>query len=277
MLAGNINVPPRRPNVRGRGSESSNSRRARHPSEVAGGVFLVRDVPLGLLTKGELTMYHYQCDWCGEQIRVASEQHVRANIALVTDQTDYRGKREEEAEPSRFFHVTPRRSRDEWDRLGLEVRNEEIGDCCYTRALRAIEGSGWEEPDAGLEWRLVPVGARLTEDGAIEEPSCDPLDWEPLWTTSTHGHPIPRRDDPRFRLLGSRLMPGVLNGRRYLEADIKTVGDLRRALADGSITRVRGVGPKIAEIIKDAFEEFLASVAAGELDTSKGRAGAVTA
>jgi hypothetical protein len=243
---------------------------------VAGGVFLVRDVPLGLLTKGELTMYHYQCDWCGEQIRVSSEPYVRANIALVTNQTDYRGKREEEAEPSRFFHVTPRRSRDEWDRLGLEVKNEAISDCCYTRALRAIEGSGWEEPDAGLEWRLVPVGTRLSDEG-VEESSCDPLDGEPLWVVRedggrrwTHG----REDDPRFALLGSRLTRGV-SPARYLEAGIKTVGDLRRALADGSITRVRGVGPKIAEIIKDAFEEFL--VEAGELDTAKGHAGAVAA
>jgi hypothetical protein len=111
-------------------------------------------------------MYHYQCDWCGKRINEVSEQYVRANIRIVTTEVErFSGKRIDEVEPTRFFHVTPLRTRSEWDRLGLdiEVGSDKLGDCCYTRALRAIEGGDFDEPDAGLEWRLVPVGARILD------------------------------------------------------------------------------------------------------------------
>jgi hypothetical protein len=101
-----------------------------------------------------------ECDWCGEEIDTRRDQYVKARISVITGELDHLRRPVEEAEPTRFFHVTPRRSRDEWDRLGLEVRSEAIGDCCYTRALRAIEGRGFDEPDAGMEWRLMPITAR---------------------------------------------------------------------------------------------------------------------
>lgn len=102
-------------------------------------------------------MYHCECDWCRERIDTDKQQYVRASIKMVTGKSDSLGRPDDETEPTRFFHVTPLRSRDEWDRLGIEVRSNEIGDCCYTRALRAIEGGDFEAPDAGLEWRLMPV------------------------------------------------------------------------------------------------------------------------
>jgi hypothetical protein len=110
-------------------------------------------------------MYHYQCDWCGKQINTERKQYVKASISIVTLEKDrIREERVAQAEPTRFFHVTPLRSKDEWDRLGLdiEVGSDDLGDCCYTRALRAIEGHDFDEPDAGLEWRLMPI------DGADE-------------------------------------------------------------------------------------------------------------
>ncbi len=64
-------------------------------------------------------MFHYECDWCGEQIDVQREPLAKVEIKIVTLERDHRGKRDEETEPSRFFHVSPLRSRDEWDRLGI--------------------------------------------------------------------------------------------------------------------------------------------------------------
>lgn len=113
-------------------------------------------------------MYHYECDWCGEPIKVEKEPFVKASITLVTTKRrDYSSKREEYAEPTRFFHAHDLRSVDEFDRLGIEVKHESLGDCCYTRALRQIEGVAPDTPpDMGLEWRLVPINEPQGEAAA---------------------------------------------------------------------------------------------------------------
>lgn len=125
-------------------------------------------------------MYHTQCDWCGKQIDTESEQYASAGIKIVTlEHGRFGGERVDEHEPTRFFHVTPLRSREEWDRLGLDVelRSAELGDCCYTRALRAIEGGDFDEPDAGLEWRLAPLGASISSAArsANQTPLSEPV------------------------------------------------------------------------------------------------------
>ncbi len=109
-------------------------------------------------------MYRHECDWCGKRIDVHGEPYVKASIEIVNTSKDWKGTREKRIEPTRFFHVTPLRSREEWNRLGIEVKDESVGDCCYTRALKSIEGEPeGGTPDMGLEWRLVPVGARVSE------------------------------------------------------------------------------------------------------------------
>lgn len=109
-------------------------------------------------------MYYYLCDWCGKSISAGQETYVKAAIEIVNTSIGARGRPKTTTEPARFFHVNPIRSRNEWDRLGIEVKDESLGDCCYTRALKAIEGQpDWETPDMGMEWRLVPIGATIQE------------------------------------------------------------------------------------------------------------------
>ncbi len=218
-------------------------------------------------------MYHHQCDWCGGVIRTSSEQYVRARIDIVTGRKDYAKRDDNETEPSRFFHVAPRRSGDEWDRLGIEVRSEEIGDCCYTRALKAIEAQGFDEPDAGLEWRLVPVGARLSEKGELESPDGGaPWELEALWEASRHKGWLQEREkcSPALAVL-TRWLCGTVSPNAYAERGIKTVGDLKRALEDGSISRVQGVGPKTADRVRAAFETFLAETMPEPAPQAKGK------
>jgi hypothetical protein len=121
-------------------------------------------------------MYYYQCDWCGGQIDT-QQPYAKANIKIVSASRDRLGRREETVEPTRFFHANPLRSLDEWDRLGIEVKDEGLSDCCYTRALNQIEGepdSG--TPDMGMEWRLVPVDAPVGETRAAPTSKPVPAD-----------------------------------------------------------------------------------------------------
>jgi hypothetical protein len=214
-------------------------------------------------------MFHYQCDWCGERINAHRDQYVKASIEIVTHETDRLGREETETEPTRFFHVAPLRSSEEWNRLGLEVRSEEIGDCCYTRALKAIEGRDFDAPDAGMEWRLVPVGARIEADGTVGEPvePPDPIDSEPLWQSREYGGKsfLGPRGEQDFLSLTRPMFEGTLNAAGFVDAAIETVGDLRRAIGDGSLLRVKGVGPKRAAATKAALEQFLAGMSASDV------------
>lgn len=214
-------------------------------------------------------MYHHACDWCGERINTTREQYVELAVEIVTLETErIREQRVRETEPTRFFHVTPLRSRDEWDRLGLdiEVRSDDLGDCCYTRALRAIEGNGFDEPDAGLEWRLVPVGATVSEPSAGEAEPCDkgvlaePL-WEPGYPRNDGSHTLRYRDDLGLGLW--RGGPASFNVHR-LRNHCTTVGDLKRAVDERTLLDVPGIGPKTFEWIKKELEAFLRKASARE-------------
>jgi hypothetical protein len=109
-------------------------------------------------------MYRYQCDYCGEQIAVErGTPYIEARIQFITGNADRLGKPEMLLEPSRFFHAHSVRGLEECDRLGIEVNAEELGDCCYTRALRQLEGVPVTDPGAGLEWRLMPAGETAQE------------------------------------------------------------------------------------------------------------------
>lgn len=223
-------------------------------------------------------MYHYECDWCHERIDVHRKPYVKVSIDVIGTTTDYRGKREAQVEPARFFHAAPLRSRDEWDRLGLglEVKDETLSDCCYTRALRAIEGDDFSAPDAGFEWQLVPVGSKVEGD-VVRVPDQGEdfgIDNEPLWTYKTvSGRPMVwLRDEDALQRLG-RVM--VYANRpcpvTYSEAGIRTVGDLRAAVAGDSLTDVEGVGPKTARAVTGALERFLAESEQAPTAAAKGR------
>lgn len=204
-------------------------------------------------------MYRMHCDWCGDSIDTSREQYVRARIEVMTGKKDYAGREETETEPTRFFHMEPLRTRDEWDRLGLQLEvRVPVGDCCYTRMLRAIEPVADGEPaDAGLEWRLMPVAGE--NEGQQAALAC-PEDLVRLWRLCEDK--VWYRKEPAFKALNGLLCPGMTCPRDYEHRHIDTVGDLRRAVADGSLRRVRGIGPKKLQEIKEALPPLLAALAA---------------
>jgi hypothetical protein len=171
-------------------------------------------------------MYHYQCDWCGESIDVKLP-YVRAAIEVVTTARSRLGEREKVIEPTRFFHAHDLRGVEEFDRLGIEVKDQNLGDCCYTRALRQIEGVGPDTlPDMGLEWRLVPVGAEIASPSPRRSRKQPPPDgpWNPDAVIS------------RF-VLG--LSPKVKHAVR--RARINTVEQIE-GMSDEEILRLDGIG-----------------------------------
>jgi hypothetical protein len=216
-------------------------------------------------------MFHTVCDWCRKSIKTGTEPYVRALIEIRTLERDRLNKRVDETEPTRFFHCAPLRSRGEWDRLGLdiEVRSDELGDCCYTRALRAIEGGDFDAPDAGFEWRLLPVGARDDLD-ASEEPG--PFDHEPIWERAGRSAvaglypagPIERTTPEPFHTFAFAAFKSPIGPADYADAGIRTIGDLRCAINEGTLTRVRHVGAKRAQQIAEAVERLLSDLGSGD-------------
>jgi hypothetical protein len=191
-------------------------------------------------------MYHYECDYCGGRINAGDVPYVRARIAFITGNQDRFGEQEELIEPTRFFHAHSVRGLEECDRLGIEVNAEKLGDCCYTRALKQLEGVPVTDPGVGMEWRLLPVGHEGREDREAR------LNGEPIWDKA-HKHPWPREE---FSFLRSpaRVFPGDLRS-----LGIETFGDLRGAIESGELRQVRGIGQKTFELFKRETEAFLAA------------------
>jgi hypothetical protein len=177
-------------------------------------------------------MYRTECDWCHNQIHTSREQYVEVSIEVVTHETDHLQRPKNEQEPTRFFHVAPRRSCDEWDRLGLEVRSEDIGDCCYTRALRAIEGTDFDEPDAGFEWRLVPL-----VDGPLPAQAGDPRGRAGL-DDDLHAFLQTLAPSPRFKLRHALADAGI------------TTLTLASELTDDELLAVNGIGPTLVRKLR---------------------------
>lgn len=60
--------------------------------------------------------------------------------------------------------------------------------------------------------------------------------------------PMPIDERPIHRLIPSRMT------HKLIEAGIITIGDLRRAMTKGPLTRFKGVGPGTQKAVEDAFE-----------------------
>jgi hypothetical protein len=189
-------------------------------------------------------MYHFACDWCGEQIKTQREPYVETSIQLISLGTDRLGKREQHMGPTRFFHARDLQSVDELDRLGIEVKHEEIGDCCYTRALKQLEGVPVTDPGAGLEWRLVPVegdeklaGGPVRVKGKLVERD-DELEAFCKWHTA--------------RAPGQRIAL-----RRALDAGNIETFQLLTELTDQDLRSLPGIGPRIVAAIRE-YEHIVA-------------------
>jgi len=206
--------------------------------------------------------YYTECNWCGADLK--GRDHASLPVKVKRQR---RGRLDahwaEEVRPTLHFCVADDGA--DYDRLGLD-RPDGDADCCFTRALAAINGTSLEAPDMGLEWRLVPVGATVNEasDGEAE-PVDEGVLAEPLWELDTHwsrrGKQI-RTFSPSLIARGLDLTacPTPFNV-YWLREDgsYETVGDLRRAIEDESLLEVKRLGQKTFRWIKETVERFLAS------------------
>jgi hypothetical protein len=119
-------------------------------------------IPGASTTKEEPKMgYHYKCDWCGACLN--GEDYAKLPVAVKRRRrTRNEAHWAEEVRPTLFFCVPPEPDREGLNRMGLPD-DETPSDSCFERAMLAIQGTDTETPDMGLEWRLVPIGARVSE------------------------------------------------------------------------------------------------------------------
>jgi hypothetical protein len=151
----------------------------------------------------------------------------------------------EEVRPTLHFCITPRPDN---DRLGLPDPEDDKIDAgsCYQRALAMIRGrvtEAPETPDLGLEWRLVPVGAKLVtpdddhaDEGAVDD--APGVRWGKSITMEMRIH----------ELLG--LGPRAAYALHHV--GVLTIADAA-ARPEAELLRVPGVGPKTMQVVRRAI------------------------
>jgi hypothetical protein len=155
------------------------------------------------------------CDWCGEALYRVDYAKMAITIQRVKG-TYLERKWAEEVEVTRHFCVAPKVDR---NRMGLEAEDDDRSDSCYGRAIAAITGMELEQPDMGMEWRLVP--------------------------TATSTPFVPLSDEMRIQF--QRLTPraqSALNAKR-----ITTVEQID-ARSDDHLLAIEGVGIKSVRILR---------------------------
>jgi hypothetical protein len=176
--------------------------------------------------------YAITCDYCGELIDRGDDL---TQMVTVEARGDKGG---------------PKRSRWKSGYVG-----HYHGQPCWRTVFEAIKGI--HEPDDGLESIPTATPAQLAELRAGDHAGESPLDHEPLFEEVYNARcgqafPRKRRGTPSFA--------GV-SPYHVFDAGIRTVGDLRRAIKEGTILEVTNVGPRTAARIEAELANFLASKA----------------
>jgi hypothetical protein len=226
--------------------------------------------PRSTRPKGARVSRYIECNWCGQDL------YGRDYAGLPVTIKRRRASRldaawAEERRSALHFCVAPDDS-EERNRMGLPRSDEKDAESCLTRALAMIEGTGTATPNMGLEWRLVPAGAVISEasDERVAEVVHDEGAMaEPLWVFD---HPAMRgcggesrrwfNHELEARGLNLTDCPTSFNIYRLRDDGYETVGDLYRSIQDESLLKVRGVGLKTLRWMKDKVDAFLASESA---------------
>jgi hypothetical protein len=196
--------------------------------------------------------YYVECNWCGANLH--GRDHAQLGVLIKRTRRRLR----DETRPMMHFCVADDGL--DYDRLGLEPGEE--AESCLTRALAAVDGTELQQPDMGMEWRLVPVGSTVRETEVV--PADTGLMAEPLWEDAYRGRGWRRELVEQGLDLDSRGRPGPFNVYR-LRDHYETVGDLKRAIDDESLRDVKGVGPSTFAWIKEQVYAFLASETAAKV------------
>ncbi len=176
--------------------------------------------------------YQVKCDWCEAPVHLNDDHAVldvvvnrRKEVRSILDQ-----KWAKEARPTLHFCVEPREST---DRMGL-VETEGEPDDCYQRAMAAIHLRPTERPDMGMEWRLAPVGAVVSD---------------PVTADEAHGNrtptPMPVPPDADLKTFLATLAPSPRSalGRALRRQGVSSLEQID-AMSDDELMALAGVGWK---------------------------------
>ncbi len=201
--------------------------------------------------------YRTACDWCGATL--LSKEHAEFDVTIHRiRRTELEAEWAKEARPSLHFCVTPAPDPEARNRMGLPDENEDAVDDCYTQAVAAITA----RPEIGLEWRLMPSRG----DGA----ETDPAPATPNLSGSLVGLSMEEhRAAYDARVAIAKSSGGLLQLRLpdrieypLLRDGILTIADVERALSDGSIFDVHGIGRSRANELRAILAEYRGGVTA---------------
>ena len=188
------------------------------------------------------------CDWCGADLY--SRDYAELIVTVKRRRTGILdAKWAQEARPTLHFCVGAELDREGRNRMGLPDE-EDAGDGCFERAVRAVRGTRTATPDMGLKWRLPPVGVKVED----RRPSAAP--------------PAPVAPDAD---LASFLAPLAPQPRAALKRALRAAGvatlDQLDAMTDDELMDMPGVGWTTRTKIRD----FLARrTAAQETEKANG-------
>lgn len=197
--------------------------------------------------------YRTLCNWCGE--RLDGKENAELQVVVSRPAKTRLGREwAQEIRPTLHFCITPRV---DYDRLGLEAPDDGERDAgsCYARAIAAIQGRKLNEPDLGMEWRLMPVDEVVLIDGS-QVPDGAPLPDGPLRGKALMNEirrepPPPLTRNHPIRYLD--IAPGVDHA--LFRAGYTTVGDILDTPA-AKLEAIPGVGPKTIQRITTKLRDY---------------------
>ena len=181
-------------------------------------------------------MIQVRCDYCGEEI-----DRARGDVQCITVHAEG-----DKGGPKR------RRWRD-----GYVAHYH--GEPCYHAVFDAIQEI--HEPDDGLEGIPTATAAQLAARPSLDHADDSPLDLQTLFEERDNpggaSFPLYRLSSD---LRGSGLTLGGIYPGDYVREGIRTVGDLKRAIDDGTILNIAGVGPKTAAKVEAGLLRYLSTL-----------------
>ena len=191
--------------------------------------------------------YRVHCNWCGKQLfredMAVLEITVERRAAASRRERDWA----QEKRPTLHFCVGENL---DTNRMGMSDMRVDDPDSCFTRALAAVNGRKTEQPNMGLEWRLMRVSDPTANEPAskpavkIPDPPEDPGELVrfggEMITAGLH-HVIETRITPARKFTLTR-------------AGITSL-DQVAAMSDDELLKIDGLGHGILRELRQAIRE----------------------
>ena len=174
------------------------------------------------------------CDWCGETLHPLEDDIAKFEVTIGHPGTGKLDRRwDEEVRQTRHFCAAPK---------GSDQR-----DTCFGKAIATITGTKTTPPNMGLEWQLVTIGQEAT----------------PAPTSTKEPPDRVYGDEYRTRTAAANGDGGIghlplshATYRYLIYGNLLTIDRVDVAVKDGSIAKVKGIGPARAWEIYDAIDRY---------------------